>query len=294
MLSVCIPVYNVDVRELVGELVRQFIDTHIEGEVIVLDDGSNNQYRKKNIRLADLKYVRYYEQNNRGRAKTRNQLAEYAVFDKLVFIDGDCMVPSNYITTYTQPSNYAHKLVIGGLSYASKTPERQLRLRWNYGRKREATIKYDDKSISFLSSNFMIDSTLFQSIKFDEKIIGYGNEDTLFGIQLRRLQIPFIAIDNRVMHLGLEPGAVFLSKTKESLKNLWLIYNRTQIKELESHKAIKVLKTKQPHFTISLLSFVFKITETPITAFLTKIYPSIFIFDVYKLFYLFKLKHSNL
>ncbi|MBR8537600.1 glycosyltransferase family 2 protein [Carboxylicivirga sediminis] len=292
MLSICIPVYNVDVRELVEELSKQFTDTKLDGEIIVLDDGSNNHFRNLNKDIISLKAVRYYEQFNHGRSITRNKLVEYAKYDKIAFIDSDCIVSSNYLFNYCQPKSLSHQLVIGGLAYDKEKPDRNLRLRWNYGRKRESTIRYNENSISFLSSNFVIDRKLFNSIKFDERIKGYGNEDTLFGILLRRRQIPFYTINNKVIHKGIEPADIFLSKTKESLSNLWYIYKNTKYIELESHKAVKILKSKQPSILIKLLDLCYKLTERPIAMFLSKVYPSIFIFDVYKMLYLFHYKQT--
>ncbi|WP_430812212.1 MULTISPECIES: glycosyltransferase family 2 protein [unclassified Carboxylicivirga] len=290
MLSICIPVYNVDVRALAAALNKQFEQSGITGEVIVLDDGSADNIRTVNRPLKQLPYVRYYEQENKGRAATRNRLGHYARYQKILFIDGDCMVSNGFVQSYAQPNVIKLPLVIGRLAYGERPQKRSLRLRWNYGRKREARIKYDRHSVSFLSSNFMIDAELFRRIQFDERIKGYGNEDTLFGIQLRLRQIVFQQIDNKVIHLGLEPAPVFLAKTRESLNNLWNIYCFTNSKALEKHKAIKLLKASMPAPVIHSMAALFIIFNKALAYFLEAIYPSILLFDLYKLLYLFRLK----
>ncbi len=292
MISICIPVYNVDVCALADELNKQLECNNIKGEIIILDDGSNNEIRAINLQTASYSNVRYIEQDNLGRAKTRNRLASLANFNKLVFLDGDCMVDSDFIANYTAPNTCKIPLIIGGLAYEAKPEKKELWLRWNYGRKREATIKYNENALSFLSSNFMIDKALFESIRFDEEVIGYGHEDTLFGIQLRRRSIPFHQINNPVIHLGLEPCHQFLSKTKESINNLWLIYKRTQVVELENNRMIKLLKSNIPQFVTKFISSLYNLSEATITRILSEIYPSIFIFDLYKMLYIFHLKYT--
>ncbi|WP_430815882.1 glycosyltransferase family 2 protein [Carboxylicivirga sp. RSCT41] len=294
MLSICIPVYNVDVSKLVIELNKQFLHQNYVGEIVVLDDGSNEHYRSINETIKQLEYVRYYLQENKGRSITRNTLARYARYSKIAFIDGDCLVDENYLHKYCAPNVIKLPLVIGGLKYGRKPKDKNLRLRWNYGRLREARIQYTADSLSFLSSNFMIDKTLFASIQFDERITEYGHEDTLLGIQLRLRQIPFVQIDNKVTHCGLETASIFISKTRESISNLWKIYTKINQNNLQKLLIIKILKKKQNKVLIKTLSLLFTFLNQPIQFYLSKIYPSIYIFDLYKLLYIYKLKHQLL
>ncbi len=294
MLSVCIPVYNVDVTKLVSDLNRQIITSHISGEVIVLDDGSNEEFRAINRAIKQHDYVRYYEQDNMGRSVTRNRLAAHARYEKLIFIDSDCNISEDYLSTYNRVDINKSPLVIGGLYYGERPKQRSLRLRWNYGKKREEKIEYGNDSISFLSSNFMIKNDLFQSIGFNESIKTYGHEDTLFGIQLRLRKVPFTQINNKVEHAGLEPASIFLEKTKESVRNLIHINSILQSKQLDKTRIISLYNQNMPGLAIKSIGSLFTVFEKPFRLFLNYIYPSIYIFDIYKLLYLYKLKDESI
>ena len=45
MLSICIPVYNFDVTELVKALNSQAEELHVSYEILVIDDASQNLYK---------------------------------------------------------------------------------------------------------------------------------------------------------------------------------------------------------------------------------------------------------
>lgn len=294
MISICIPVYNYDVKELVISLNKQLEELSVKGEIIILDDGSDEEYKRQNSKLNDLQFVRHIEQTNKGRAKTRNNLADFAIYQKLIFIDGDCLVRDNFISQYIRPETYKEHLVIGGLMYGDKPSDKQLLLRWVYGKKREEKISYNNNSISFLSSNFMIDTELFKSIRFDEEFNQYGHEDTMLGIQLRQKGINFVQIDNKVKHMGLEPAHIFLTKTKQATLNLKLLSNKiSEFDTYNNYKTIKILNAKYPDFILILLNIIFLSLDKTLQFILTKFYPSMLIFDFYKLLYIFHIKATN-
>lgn len=57
-------------------------------------------------------------------------------------------------------------------------------------------------------------------LPFDESIVTYGFEDTLWANQLSKHNIKMLHIDNPIIHQGLEKNSVFLSKTKWAIENL--------------------------------------------------------------------------
>jgi glycosyltransferase involved in cell wall biosynthesis len=72
MITVCIPVYNSDVRALVKALYEQSKKINETIEISVIDDGSRSEFKKWNTELAGK--INYIEnQQNRGRARIRNQ-----------------------------------------------------------------------------------------------------------------------------------------------------------------------------------------------------------------------------
>ena len=62
--------------------------------------------------------------------------------------------------------------------------------------------------------------TVFQKIKFDAAINGYGHEDTLYGWSLKKEKVEVLHIDNRLTHLGLDDPNTFLEKRRMAIRNL--------------------------------------------------------------------------
>ncbi len=92
-ISILIPVNDFDIVALVHsmsngmEKVREFC------EIIIGDDGSSEDYRKKYLSLADDKVKVIVSEKNIGRAAIRNRLILEAKGDYLLFIDADAMIP---------------------------------------------------------------------------------------------------------------------------------------------------------------------------------------------------------
>jgi hypothetical protein len=114
--------------------------------------------------------------------------------------------------------------VVGGITYPKNPPKDQEKyLRWLYGVKREsisAELRSKTPYGSFMSGNFAIRKVDFDLVRFDNTVRGYGHEDTLFGSDLRKKNIPIVHIDNCLLHNGLDSSEVFLSKTKNAVENL--------------------------------------------------------------------------
>jgi len=85
MISVCIPVFNADVRKLADSLIAQA--GRIPSEIILIDDGSDAAFREMNRELKD-KGVRYFELGeNIGRSRIRNRFTGHAIYKYLLFLD---------------------------------------------------------------------------------------------------------------------------------------------------------------------------------------------------------------
>ena len=70
-----------------------------------------------------------------------------------------------------------------------------------------------------ISSNYMINKSIFDEIEFPADINGYGL-DYFFGAQLKTNNVHITHIDNEVFHLGLDDNNKFLEKTRSALDNL--------------------------------------------------------------------------
>ena len=228
MISVLIPVYNFDVRPLVESLARQCSALGLPWEIVCLDDGSTEAFRSMNRSLQAIPGVRYEEMpQNVGRSAIRNQLADRASFPYLLFMDCDSAVlHSDYMAQYAaqwQPD----AVLYGGRVYAAEPPENaDFLLHWTVGKAREewsAERRAKRPWHAFMTNNFLIPKEIFQSIRFDERLREYGHEDTLFGMELERRQVPVLHLDNPLEHIGLENAEVFLQKSELAVRNLlWL------------------------------------------------------------------------
>ncbi|MDR1454230.1 MAG: glycosyltransferase [Tannerella sp.] len=223
MFSICIPVYNYDVRTLVHSLHRQSGLTGQPFEILLMDDASRESCHAVNSAI-DLPHVRYIRlAENVGRSKIRNRLARAAKYPYLIFMDCDSAVPTeDYIRNYI-PYFRENIVCYGGTAYEDKRPDPSKYLRWKYGKERESrpfTEREKNPNYGFATNNFLVGKALFERVPFDETIRDYGHEDTLFGIQLLSLNIRIEHIDNPLVHLGLEDASVFIAKTEKAVANL--------------------------------------------------------------------------
>jgi len=290
MLSILIPVYKFDCRIFILELHKQVSDCKIDFEILVYDDGSNPEIKEINNSVSQLSNVIYKElPANIGRSKIRNKMAADANFNNLLFLDCDSKISSKkFISDYIKHCDNK-SVIYGGRCYETSEPaDKSTYLRWYYGIKRETisveTRLKNNPYKSFMTNNFLIPKEIFNSIKLNENLTGYGHEDTLFGAKLKENNVPIIHIDNPLCHIGLESADEFLKKTLEGLKNLFLIsengYDGDEIKLLNYYKIIKKFYLKK------IILFVYSIFENRIINNLKSSHPNLFWFDFYKLNYL--------
>jgi glycosyltransferase involved in cell wall biosynthesis len=296
MLSVCIPVYNYDVRPTALKLLRQFETNNITGEVVILNDGSDAHTKQQLEELSSQEGINVFHQANKGRSATRNKLAQLAQYNDLIFIDSDCDVPDNFIATYSRYPCEKYPVVTGGLAYPSKPAERGKQLRWKVGVSRECqdALKRTKKlKQGFLSSNFKISKSLFNDIQFNTVLTEYGHEDTLFGIDLRKHHITITHINNPVIHLGIDHADVFLEKNHQSISNLILLSKTKDFNYISSEiKLLKKYNSLTP-VTKKVIVVLFNKSQKLIKYNLLSTCPSLLLFDMYKLGYLCQLMESD-
>ena len=248
MLSVLIPIYNINCIALVEDLLLQLAESLENYEIICIDDHSIESFLFKNNSLKTLENVSYYElTENIGRARIRNLLAEKAKYDNLLFIDADSEIICNdYIKKYIK-SLKEEKFIYGGTRYQKNCPKDKRKiLHWKYASKYEA-LSVRARSIkpflAFMSNNFLIKKDIFMSVLFDTEHTGYGYEDTLFAEELKIRSFNISHIDNPVEHSGLSATEVFLTKTKEAMKNLALLYSSGKLQDTSLIRFYIKLKT---------------------------------------------------
>lgn len=225
MLSILIPIYNFDLRPLVRDLLAQASEQVVPIEIVLLDDGSELRFREKNQELQNWEGVMYEElPQNVGRARIRNLLAQKARYDYLLFMDGDSrVVRKDYLLRYLQRL-LPNTVLYGGRVYPDQPPqEADLHLHWFVGKAREESTAAQRQKApyrSFMTNNYLLPKSIQLAIPFEERLLQYGHEDTLFGLQLETAGVDILHLDNPIEHIGLEKTTVFLDKTKKAIQNL--------------------------------------------------------------------------
>jgi glycosyltransferase involved in cell wall biosynthesis len=289
MITVCIPVYNSDVCALVEALYEQSKKIKETIEIIVIDDGSNPAIKKINA-VFSTKVTYLENKQNKGRASIRNQFLQFASQPFLLFIDGDSEVISpTFLSDYIQYINANETHVLCGASvYQTNKPDRNHLLRWKYSIVRESKSieeRLKNPNLGFKSNNFLIQKTVFEKVKFNETLLGYGHEDTLFGFELTQNTISIAHIDNPVLNKNLDDNPAFLNKTNEGLKSLLQVLEIVNHNEQFTHN-IKLLVAYQriKNNLVLKVGFSVSIVLLPLlTYFLKKGFFTLRMFDLYKL-----------
>ena len=292
MLSICIPIYNFNVEKLVNDLHNQASAVNINFEIICIDDCSDTNFKNQNKPITGLNHVKYVELNeNIGRSKIRNLFLQYASYDHLLFLDCDVeIISESFIKEYIESIDSDSKLICGGLLYSSEKPPKEFRLRWKYGHAKEIVSmenRLRNPYKSFKTVNFIIKKDVFGAIKFDERITGYGHEDTWFGYQLKKAGIQIKHIDNPVLHIQLETNEQFIIKTEQSIESLIQIQRMTN--DLEFEKEITLLKIYRKLKSLKIIFFIsllFWISKSAIRNLLVSGFANTCLFAAYKLGFL--------
>jgi len=290
MLSILIPVYNFNIVALVNELHRQSEAASIEFEIVVLDDCSSELLRDQNKDVSNLPNVVFRElDKNIGRARIRNRLADMAKYSTLLFMDCDSEIPDKmYINRYLP--YFGHEVVVcGGREYKPEQPEEpEYFLRWLYGLKREqieAEVRNASPYRSFMTNNFLISKSILKLIQFDESLVKYGHEDTLFGLELKKHKIPVLHIQNPLIHIGLEATSEFLQKTGESIENLVILIKTGKL-DREYYKDVRILRTYyflKKYSLTGIVNRIFNWFSNAVYRNMSGSNPSLLLFDIYRL-----------
>ncbi len=287
MLSILIPTYNYNSAPLVHDLHEQLLRVNIAFEILLADDAST-LYMVENGAVNNLANCRFIDlEENVGRARIRNFLADNAQYDYLLFLDGDMRIrKADFIETYLSFCQ-GECAIVGGCDYDPKMWKPEYSLRLKYGTEREGNMNY---ARTFLTANFLISKSLFQQVRFDEKIKGYGHEDTIFGLEVKKL-CEITHIDNPATHCGLDDNLNYILKTEQSIKNLLTFYKERTMSELLADSKLLGMYAKLNRWRVlSLFAFVFRVFKPILLNQLCSKQPSLFLFDLYKLGYICTLK----
>ena len=289
MLSICIPIHNFDVRSLIEDLLSQGNKLAVPFELILIDDCSEERF--KNINKFSCEKASYIElDKNIGRSKIRNLFLEYAQFENLLFLDCDSIIcKSDFLEIYVQQIlKGTYNVICGGRIYPEKCPARNKSLSWKYGsliESKNEVERSNSHNNSFMSNNFMIKKVVFLKVKFDESIVTYGHEDTLFGIELDLRNVKVYHIYNPILNGDIELNHVFLLKTEESIINLNIIYKKHNYDNSFAKNVLLInfyLKLKSKKL-IHIVDFFFYLCKYPIKFLLKQGLINLKLFNFYKL-----------
>ena len=287
MISILLPVYNFDIRQLVADLTAQCESCAIEHEILCFDDGSENRFKEINKEVGKGRVAYQEMTKNLGRSAIRNKLAEAAKYPYLLFMDCDSkVVRSDYIQKYLDHLN-PKTVLCGGRAYSPQKPvNKKYFFHWKYGTEREqqsAESRQKENWYGFMTNNFIVPKKLFLKVQFDSSLKQYGHEDTLFGMEMKNRNVPIIHLDNPLEHIGLESAGTFINKTKQGLENLLKLWQQgTPIDAKLLRFFVKIKKMK-----IGWLIACVHVLCSPFIEFnLKSKSPNLMLFDFYKLGYI--------
>lgn len=291
--SILIPCFNYDLTTLLAQLVA--CKGISDGEIIILDDGSTDREIALRNRLSSEQFrmVSWHEQENKGRARSRNRLVELSRTDNLIFLDADTEIENiHFVENYKSHFNIK-RIVCGGHYYQMEHPQDHLLLNWKYARLKECKpvkerIRTPYKS--FISMNFYGHKSILLELGFPEFLAGWGHEDTLFGHMLAEKAFDILHINNEVLHKGLSDNAAFIEKQEEAIEQALEIKHRYPdftYKLLDYQNFVQVFLNIFPSFLIQKFLRITRLLATK--------YSSPNALNAYKLLRIYnRLKENNI
>ena len=293
MISILIPCFDYNAYPLVSILEKQALMLKIDFEIICIDDGSFSSKNDLNQKINLLTNSKFIElKKNIGRINNRLLLAEKSQYEWLIFLDVDTLpIEDNFLKNYIDQLNKG-TLIIGGCTY-KKPDNENFSLRYKFGKFREE-IKSDIRNknpYKYISScNFMCKRDVLIDVLASINTISYGN-DYIFGSLIKKKEIDIKHIDNPVLIDNIDENQIFIKKTHHALDNLISSYNKKIIKK----HSISILKAYIILDSLLMKNIFVKITDLFKNLLNRNLHskdPNLFLFDLYRLNYLCKIKNA--
>lgn len=287
-LSICVPVYNFDVNELVNEL-RYQIDKGLEAEILLIDDASEKSFIESNRDLRSKVGQFIFLDKNIGRSKIRNLFLKYSNSDYLLFLDCDGKVISkNFLKNYIEYIDSKNPDVIfGGRKVSDVKPDSEYGLRWKFATEREnlpVEKRVESPYLDFQTNNFVVKRSVLEKVPFNEGITQYGYEDLVFSKDLHDQDIKIDHIDNPIFNNDVETNAVFLAKADQSARSLaQLIKNDKNFDRVSQIKLAKAYLFMHKTGTIYIYRLLYRIVKSRLEKKLLTGSASLRALDLYKL-----------
>ncbi len=280
-VSILIPTYNCCCRQLVESVQQQCADMDfLKYEIVVADDGSSDRsFVQRNEPITRLSNVHYVvREQNIGRSAIRNFLASQAIYEWLLFIDGDLLLRRNtYMSDYLLAEG---DVIYGGYQIGQGSSSN---LRYVFERAYEKNHLPEERKKNpyhdFHTSNFMVRKSIINRFPFDERFLHYGYEDVLWGKNLQQQHINITHIDNPLSFEVFEDNLAFMEKTEEGLRTL------SQFRrELKGYSSLLDFIDRHKGLCL-LLKNAYPCVGRTIRNWLIHNKPRLFLFNIYKLLY---------
>ena len=293
MISILIPCFDYNAYPLVSILEKQALMLKIDFEIICIDDGSFSSKNDLNQKINLLTNSKFIElKKNIGRINNRLLLAEKSQYEWLIFIDVDTLPnEDNFLKNYIDQLNKG-TLIIGGCTY-KKPDNENFSLRYKFGKFREeisSDIRNKNPYKYISSCNFMCKRDVLIDVLASINTISYGN-DYIFGSLIKKKEIDIKHIDNPVLIDNIDENQIFIKKTHHALDNLISSYNNKIIK----NHSISILKAYIILDSLLMKNIFIKITDLFKNLLNRNLHskdPNLFLFDLYRLNYLCKIKNA--
>lgn len=288
-LSILIPTRNFAPSVLVKALNSQATALHIDCEILVLDDASDDAEALSALRAIEQSGACrvIWCQERQGRARARNILYKESQGELLLFIDSDAQVcSSGFLSRHLEDAKQA-PVICGALINPAPPAPAGCELRYKYEaaaeKKGHRTADYRNRHPYDRLATFqlLLHRSVMERITFDESLTEYGYEDVIFGLRLQELGIPVLHTDNALLHTGINPNADFLANTEAAMRTLSglpLPYKR-RIGLSRFALRLKGLRLDAP------LRLIFRLAAPAMRSNLLGSTPSLTLFQAYKLGY---------
>lgn len=297
MISVLIPVHNYSIIPLVEELHKQLESSKVLYELIVWDDASTEAFYLQNKIINHVPNLHYFNSKEHfGKIKTRQLLADKAMFDWLLFIDAETLPKTpSFIQNYLDliPKNY--DAIFGGLFYGNQPPKQNYRLQWNYGRLKkqvDSAIRNEQPYQEVALNNFMIKRKIFLNINSKMEDLGLYSDD-YFGALMGVQKVNVFHNENAVFHLGVKPNDLFLEDLKTSIDEVLKIHS-THPETVESIKVWQTYSRLKRKKIVGLAANIYKRFQVRMESKLLGENPSMNVLKFYEKSYLsYKIRNQR-
>ncbi len=237
-VSVIVPVYNAEktICQCMDALTHQSWPRKLY-EIIVVDDGSED----KTASLLKNYPAKYLYQDNSGPAAARNNGADEAVGNIILFTDSDCVPDKEWIRQMVKPFEDAAIIAVKGAyrskqsSLVSQFVQLEFEERYEMLKKAKSIDMIDTHSAGFRRKVFL------EMEGFDTSFPAANNEDTELSYRMSRDKYRMVFNPEAIVHHLRHPDSV----AKYCKLKFWRAYWRMVVYKKFPKKAFKDTYTPQ-------------------------------------------------